>query len=253
MFLSTLWFPVIFGENLLLDANVHWSLFLNKFNKTYRTETVEHEKRLGVFRRNVDFINQENAKNNPYVLGIGPFADLTFEEFRNQTQTKRPTNLWGNLKRAGVHVKSGDVPDKIDWTTKNAVTEVKDQGLCGSCWAFSTTGAIEGAFALSEGGRLVSLSEQNLLDCDKRDSKCDGGVMDWAFEYVNANGICSESSYPYQCDTKDDCFSTKCHSDCNKVIEAGTLYGFNDVVSRSDAELMSALAQQPVSVSIEVT
>eukprot|EP00397_Hematodinium_sp_SG-2012_P035038 GEMP01037639.1.p1 GENE.GEMP01037639.1~~GEMP01037639.1.p1 ORF type:complete len:370 (+),score=66.76 GEMP01037639.1:28-1110(+) len=251
MFLSTLWFPVIFGENLLLDADVHWSLFLNKFNKTYRTETEEHDKRLGVFKKNVDFINRENAKNNSYVLGIGPFADLTIEEFRDQIRAKRPTNLWGNLKRAGVHVKSGDVPDEIDWTTKNAVTEVKNQGLCGSCWAFSVTGAIEGAFARVKGGRLASLSEQNLLDCDDRDNKCDGGVMDRAFEYVMANGICSESSYPYQCDTADDCSSTTCHSTCDKVIEAGTLDGYLDVVSKSDADLMSALAQQPVSVSIE--
>merc|ERR1711975_191953 len=84
----------------------------------------------------------------------------------------------------------------VDWTKKGAVTPVKNQGQCGSCWSFSTTGGLEGAYQVAS-GNLVSMSEQQFVDCDKRDSGCGGGLMDTAFTYAEANAICTEDSYAY--------------------------------------------------------
>merc|ERR1711988_723174 len=85
----------------------------------------------------------------------------------------------------------------IDWTTLGAVTKVKDQGQCGSCWAFSTTGGLEGSYQIAS-GNLVSMSEQQFVDCDKRDSGCGGGLMDTAFDFAKSTAIATESSYPYR-------------------------------------------------------
>merc|ERR1719335_985751 len=105
---------------------------------------------------------------------------------------------WGELPHLGKHVYSGAaLPDSVDWRTKGAVTPVKNQAHCGSCWAFSSTGAMEGAFFVSS-GKLVSLSEEELVQCDHSgDSGCQGGIMENAFGWVKKNGICSEQAYPY--------------------------------------------------------
>merc|ERR1712228_569755 len=89
-------------------------------------------------------------------------------------------------------------PDSVDWTTKGAVTPVKNQAHCGSCWTFSTTGALEGASVVA-GRSLISLSEQNILDCDHEGNKCKGGSMDQAFGWVAENGLMSEADDSYKC------------------------------------------------------
>jgi cathepsin L len=136
------------------------------------------------------------------------------------------------------------LPTSVDWTSKGAVTPVKNQGQCGSCWAFSTTGAVEGAWFLSK-GQLVSLSEQQLVDCSQAQGNqgCSGGLMDQGFQYIISNGgICAESAYPY---TGAD---GQCQTGCSKV---ATLSKFTDVTPNDENALQAASAQQPVSIALE--
>merc|ERR1712232_52317 len=140
----------------------------------------EDDKRFAIFMANVDLIQETNEKNLGYELGINQFAHLTAEEFGAQyTGLKMPENVWGDLPYLGRHNYTGaSLPDSVDWTSKDVVTPVKNQGSCGSCWAFSTTGSLEGAHALAT-QKLVSLSEQQFVDCDKKvDVGCKGGLMD---------------------------------------------------------------------------
>lgn len=145
------------------------------------------------------------------------------------------------------------IPSSVDWTSKGAVTAVKDQGQCGSCWSFSTTGAIEGAYQIKY-GNLQSFSEQMFVDCDNRknggkDMGCNGGLMDHAFDWASKwGGVCSEDAYPYISGTTKT--AGTCQTTCTKNVQAAPTKHV-DVEKNSDDALMSALAQQPVSVAIE--
>merc|ERR1711972_692207 len=140
-----------------------------------------------------------NAKNLSYTLGVTPFADLTADEFgASHFGIAAPDEPWGSLPNLGTHRYNGEaLAASVDWTTKGAVTPVKNQGQCGSCWSFSTTGTLEGAWEIAS-GNLVPLSEQQFVDCDKVDSGCNGGLMDNAFKFAEENAICTEKSYPYK-------------------------------------------------------
>merc|ERR1712100_585342 len=131
----------------------------------------------------------------------------------------------------------------IDWTTKGAVTPVKNQGQCGSCWSFSTTGGLEGAWQLSS-GNLVSMSEQQFVDCDTGSSGCNGGLMDQAFGWAENQAIATESSYPYT--ARDG----SCKSSFTTAIPQGGVTGYKDV-GTSGSSLTSAIMNAPVSVAIE--
>merc|ERR1711959_259407 len=133
----------------------------------------------------------------------------------------------------------------VDWSTHGAVTPPKNQGHCGSCWSFSVTGALEGAWQVAT-GKLVSLSEQEFVDCDHVDGGCNGGLMDQGFSFATRNGLCTESSYPYHAKA-----GTCQQSSCTVGIPQGGVIGFKDVATDSMQALMSAVAQQPVSIAIE--
>lgn len=144
-------------------------------------------------------------------------------------------------------------PSSVNWVTAGGVTPVKDQGQCGSCWSFSTTGALEGAYFVSH-GTLPSFSEQQLVDCDNRqnggkDMGCNGGLMDNAFTWIEKNGgLCSESAYPYTSGTTKT--AGTCQKTCSTVANSKVVT-YADVAASSDAAMMAALAKQPVSIAIE--
>lgn len=151
-------------------------------------------------------------------------------------------------QQGGIHAASS-----VDWVAAGAVTSVKDQGQCGSCWSFSTTGALEGAYYTTY-GKLPSFSEQQLVDCDNRqhggkDMGCNGGLMDNAFTWIKKNGgLCSESAYPYVSGTTQA--AGTCQTTCS-VVQDSAVTSFTDVAPKSDDAMMQALDQQPVSVAIE--
>merc|ERR1719188_32493 len=154
--------------------------------------------------------------------------------------------IWGKLPYLGQHkVRNVSLPASVDWTTKGAVTSVKNQGQCGSCWAFSSTGSLEGAWEIATGKQVV-LSEQQFVDCDKVDQGCNGGLMDNAFKYAEQNALCTEESYSYK-GRAGTCRATS----CTVGIPKGGVTGYKDVAKDDKNALMEAVAQQPVSIAIE--
>jgi cathepsin L len=223
---------------------IEFGKFVQRYEKSYQSAS-EQAYRFRVFQKNLEFIHSHNAKNLPYKVAVNHFADLTNTEFRD-----RYLGYIHNTTRTGAkHVANPKlaVPATVDWRTKGAVTPVKDQGQCGSCWSFSTTGSVEGAWFLAK-GKLVSLSEQNLVDCSGPEGNqgCNGGLMDDAFQYImDKKGIDTEASYPY---TATD---GRCKFKTANV--AATISSFKDVTSGDENALKTAVAQQPVSVAIDAS
>ncbi|GAV67980.1 Peptidase_C1 domain-containing protein/Inhibitor_I29 domain-containing protein [Cephalotus follicularis] len=235
-------------EERVLELFQQWK---EKHSKVYK-HAEEAEKRLENFKRNLKYVIEKNAdkkQSHGFRVGLNKFADMSNEEFKKThlSKVKKPItkkrNPFGSTRRKVV---SCDAPSSLDWRKYGIVTAVKDQGECGSCWAFSTTGAIEGIDALVTGD-LVSLSEQELVDCDTTNDGCDGGYMDYAFEWIIRNGgIDTESDYPY---TSSDGLDGTCDvtKEETKVV---TIDGYEDV-DESDSALYCATAKQPISVGMD--
>lgn len=178
----------------------HWDLWKKTHSKTYQDE-VEDTHRRGLWEKNLMLITMHNLEASmglhSYELGMNFMGDMTPEEIQQSFATLTPPT---NLKRGpSPRLMGADVPDTMDWREKGCVTSVKMQGSCGSCWAFSAAGALEGQLAKTT-GKLVDLSPQNLVDCSSKygNKGCNGGFMHQAFQYVIDNqGIDSDASYPY--------------------------------------------------------
>ena len=213
--------------------------FVKDYNKQYPTEEVFD--RYNTFKANLELINAHNNGSGSWKMGINQFADLTPAEFKAYLGLRPRENSY--IRSQNVAVLPPAQSNDIDWTTKGAVTPVKDQAQCGSCWAFSTTGSVEGAVAIKT-GQLTSVSEQQLVDCagSSGNQGCNGGLMDDAFNWiVSHRGIGSEASYPY----------TARDGQCKNVPSVSTIAGYKDVQQGSEDALMNALNQQPVSIAIE--
>merc|ERR1712168_1610775 len=193
--------------------------------------------------------------HHTYKLRMNKYGDMLHHEFVSTMNGFRGNSTGGdkaNRQYKGVtFIEPLDdiaMPRTVDWRTKGAVTPVKDQGQCGSCWAFSTTGSLEGQH-FRKTGKLLSLSEQNLVDCSASfgNNGCNGGLMDNAFKYIKANGgIDTEQSYPYEG------VEEACHFKPRDV--GATDKGFVDITPGSEHDLKKAVAAVgPVSVAIDAS
>ena len=242
-------FSILFGSLMSLMVGVSasaslrhdWEQFRIDHGRAYKSAK-EACSRYRIFATNWKTIRKHNSNSSKssksYHMTINQFADLTTEEYRTFLGHK------GHAYIEPTVLDFSDVPTDVDWRTRGAVTPVKNQQQCGSCWAFSTTGAIEGMHAIHT-GKLVSLSEQELVDCASSEGNqgCSGGLMDDGFQFVIDNsGICSESSYPYRATDQS------CNKTCKEVV---TIKGYRDVMSNNETDLKVAVAKQPVSVAIE--
>merc|ERR1719345_184709 len=244
-------------ETVSVSAKVQpsFSEFKATHGKSYVSPN-EDEKRSAVFADNVEYMNQHNAKYAAgavtFYLGVNEFSDLSHDEFKAlyvgpKIPVRNATHQL-NLAEKKLRVKMTGTADAVDWRTKGAVTPVKNQGQCGSCWSFSTTGSLEGAWEIAT-KKLVSLSEEMLVDCSKQNHGCGGGSMDLAFQYVEKNGLCTEDSYKYIAGGGKA--GTCKASSCTKGLAAGAVTGFHDVGANSEQNMMSALALGPVSIAVE--
>jgi len=235
--------------NTELDAS--WTLFKSVFGKQYTFS--EEVTRRSIWEANVAIIRNHNLEADlglhTYTLGMNQLGDLTVEEFARQMNGLDMSlrNQTADASRLTYRAPSNvQLPDMVDWRPKGYVTPVKDQGQCGSCWAFSTTGSLEGQhFAKTQ--QLVSLSEQNLVDCSGSfgNMGCNGGLMDNSFKYIKANnGIDTEPSYPYE--ARND----QCRFNAANVGATDT--GYVDVAAQDEMALQSAIATVgPISVAID--
>jgi len=175
---------------------LHFTRFARRFGRKYETaEEITH--RFKIFRESLEQIRSTNRKGLSYKLGINRFADMSWEEFR-ATRLGAAQNCSATLK--GNHRMTAEaLPETKDWRETGIVSPVKDQGHCGSCWTFSTTGSLEAAYTQAT-GKSISLSEQQLVDCATSFNNfgCNGGLPSQAFEYIKYNGgLDTEQSYPY--------------------------------------------------------
>jgi C1A family cysteine protease len=237
---------------------LHW---MNEFKKEYSTRR-ETGFRFNIFRDNLmDIVRHNMDINQNFTMGLNHFSDLTADEFKKMYVSGFYNNDNVNTVNSVVngivgsygcrsYTYSGSttlLPDAVDWRN-SAVTSVKDQGQCGSCWTFSSTGASEGAWAIST-GQLIDLSEQQLVDCATGvaygSHGCNGGQMEGADKYLIANGQCSLAEYPYTSGT------TMTEGTCKKCSAIAHFSSCSDVKPNDQVSLKAAVFKQPVSVAIE--
>ncbi|KAL8136732.1 hypothetical protein V2J09_002733 [Rumex salicifolius] len=245
-------------DNTIMETR--FKSWLERNNKHYESR-YEWMLRFGIYQANLNFIDYINSQNLTYKLGDNEFADLTNEEFKALYVGRLifPPTAGNHSQNSTAHETLQQAPLAIDWRKKGAVNPIKNQGpscdydfiifilrvqfLVWYIYTFLTTSAVESIIKIKK-GKLVSLSEQELIDCDTEayDNGCSGGYKDGAFQYIQQNGLSTEAEYPYTA-TQGECKAP--------VKKTATISGFKTVAANSEGSLLTAVAQQPVSVSVE--
>jgi len=200
--------------------------------------------RYGIFKQNVEMINNHNAQNHSYEMAMNHFGDLTFEEFSATAKGYLPrANMTRHYVTLAHNVRAGPA---LDWRTKNAVNPVQNQGQCGSCYSFSAVASVEGAWAIKK-GQLLKLSEQQIVDCSRSfgNEGCNGGLEQSVFKYIISNkGLVASSQYPY---TGRDTQA------CKKLTPTVTISSYVDVPQGNEVQMMAAAQKGPVSIAIDAS
>jgi len=238
----------------LLKPRANYEAAFYEHTKTFNLDFESGEEwvqRLEIFAMNDDTITLNNAGNTTFTLGHNEYSHLSWPEFQKLFRL----GVEMERKKDGIKVhteKDAAAADSVDWTAAGKVTPVKNQGSCGSCWSFSTTGGLEGAYSIAQGMDISAwdgFSEQQLVSCDTvyPNAGCNGGLMDDAFDWIASNGgLCSEDDYPY---TSSAGANAACQTTCQNV-DSSAPASHTDV-AESEAALESAVTQQPVSVAIQ--
>ncbi|CAH8359696.1 unnamed protein product [Eruca vesicaria subsp. sativa] len=231
-----------------VEASLIFESWMVKHGKVYES-VAEKERRLTIFEDNLRFITNRNAENLGYRLGLNRFADLSLREYGqicHGADPRPPKNHVFMTSSDRYKTAAGDVlPKSVDWRNEGAVTEVKDQGHCRSCWAFSTVGAVEGLNKIVT-GELVTLSEQDLINCNKENNGCGGGKVETAYEFiVNNGGLGTNNDYPYKA-VNEVCDARLKENNKNVMID-----GYENLPSNDELSLMKAVAHQPVTAVID--
>jgi len=236
-------------------TSVHLGDRFDSWLDEYKVTVDDNHMYMSMFEKwadNDNFIHNHNSNNASHTLGHNQFSAMNSSDYKTFLGYSPAV---GKPKRFGsvMWITKNFIADSVNWVQAGAVTPVKNQGQCGSCWSFSTTGALEGAYFVKN-GKLVSFSEQQLVDCDNfrnggHDQGCNGGLMDNAFDWISNNrGLCLESDYPYLSgDTQD---SGSCKKSCS-VYPGSDIIKYIDVVPSDDSQMMAALTKQPVAIAIE--
>ncbi|XP_050671601.1 digestive cysteine proteinase 1 [Leptidea sinapis] len=236
-------------HDTLLDDE--FSRFKSKHNKQYETE-LEHTERLNVFRQNLRYIHSNNRARLGFTLAVNHLADRTEDEIavlRGRTYSGPNTGLPFPYSKEVVEEMSVKLPPEFDWRLFGAVTPVKDQSVCGSCWSFGTVGAVEGALFLHNGGHLVRLSQQALVDCSWGfgNNGCDGGEDYRAYQWIMKHGLPTEEDYGGY--LGQDGY---CHVD--NVTLVTSIKGWVNVTAKDEKALKLAIFKHgPISVAIDAS
>ncbi|KAL5552727.1 hypothetical protein UlMin_040128 [Ulmus minor] len=266
-----------FHEKDLASEESLWDLY-KRWRSHHRVSRDLQEKQIhfNVFKANVKHVHEVNQMDKPYKLKLNKFADMTNHEFVRFYAGSKVSHyrvLHGERPITGfMHENTSDLPPFVDWRKKGAVTGIKDQGNCGSCWAFSAVVAVEGINQIKT-KELLSLSEQELVDCNKKNRGCEGGLMQFAFKFLKKHGgVTTEQNYPYK-GIDESCNTSKVRQINQFINNKSTIFhltmcngvrflqitnspvviidGYEMVPENDENALMKAVANQPISVSID--
>ena len=225
---------------MITEDEKEFMRWMHKHNKDYFSHE-EHAYRFQNWLNIKKEVELHNSRNDiSHYKGINQFSDLTPSEFKRLYLGYLPN---ANKVRNEENLSTDNLRSTVDWRAQGAVTGVKNQGQCGSCWAFSTTGSVEGAYKLA-GNSLTSFSEQQLVDCSGSygNQGCNGGLMDNAFSYLESKKLETEADYPYEA------YDSSCQYSSSKGVT--NVSGYHDV-SRSSSAMEAAVNKQPVSIAVD--
>jgi len=231
--------PIVKVNTPVKEAFTAW---MKEYKMTFATPK-EFNYRLAVFGQTLAKITEVNSQQNDYKLGLNKFSHMTYEEFKAKyTGLQVPADYTRVLREESSMLQQSA---SVDWRTQGAVNPIKDQGQCGSCWAFSATAGMEGIWKIS-GNSLQNQAEQQLVDCSTSfgNNGCNGGWMDYAFKYIiSVGGQMPTSAYPYTAT------QGKCKFAASQIV--AKIKGYNDVPKGDCATLLKFATAQPTSVAID--